>query len=206
MNVFQPGQLTNDGAARLTKLEALVNALANPVVAGAFGMARGADGRPIIYGPGGAVGGSGLFFAKITGNNGSTPLLYSAVEVELKSADPDTWENLAGGRVIGQWKGHRAPSKNFDQPILPTIPTGQVVLAEASATKAGHYKLTPWGGQLRVNDKNFIKNCIRCLEGMDGTFTLRNRRVYRNERWDSRDLVRYLGLAADGDTITAYPT
>lgn len=160
---------------------------------------------PNLYG-GSGLGSGGIFFAKITGNNGSTPLLYSAVEVDLKAADPDTWITKPGGRVIGQWFGHRAPSKNFDHPILPAIPTDQVVLAAPSETKAGHFKLTPWGGQLRVNEKELVDVCVRCRQDEDtGLYFLEIQKVFRFTRRDARDHVRYLGANTDTPDLLPYP-
>lgn len=138
--------------------------------------------------------GSEFFFAKITGISGTT---YSGVEVELDPALADGWRNKPGGRTFANDKGHRAPSIRNDP---PDIPVGQVVLAQASRTKPGHYMLTPWGGQIRINNKRMYKVCVRCVDTGGGVYMLRTRTVYQYERWDARDLRRSLGLNTDVET------
>jgi hypothetical protein len=166
---------------------------------GPTGMFTRVTKPPVINGAGRGMCGDAsgpLFFAKITGNDGGQ--LYSAVEVELHPTNPDTWEVKPGGITIGEWFGHRAPSATQTPPI---IPNDQVVLAKPSVRKPGHFLLTPWGGQIRVFEKDLIQVCVRCIEQMDGTFKLRTRSVFRHWRRDARDHKRTLGLATDPVTV-----
>lgn len=93
-----------------------------------------------------AAAGSNWFLCRITG--GDEAAGYSGVEVDYDTGTA-LYVAVTGG-VTFTHTGRRGPSKDYDP---PTIPVGQLALAEESALSPGQYKLTPWGGQLRYTQK-----------------------------------------------------
>ena len=115
--------------------------------------------------------GSGMEFVEISGGGGG---VYSGNGVSVVSG---SW--ASNGLTYSTI--YRAPSADYDEPTLPEIPPGQVVLVRPSPTEADAFEMTAWGGQRRVCDKKFLGSYC------DGGNIVN---VYEYNFWDARDLCK----------------
>ena len=90
--------------------------------------------------------GGGFEFVEVTGGGGG---VYSGNGVSVVSG---SW--ASNGLTYSTI--YRAPSADYDEPTLPEIPPGQVVLVRPSPTEADSWEMTAWGGQKRVCDKKYL--------------------------------------------------
>jgi hypothetical protein len=149
---------------------------------------------------GGAGGGSDWKLYRITGRTGAdvpdTPPIDSGVEVELaldvdgvEPGDQIDWVTKSGGDTFSL--GVRVPSKDRDESrlneILIPIPVGQVVLGRPSASLAGYYELTPWGGLKRTITEHLYRVCVQCVDVGGGIYKMRTKMAIRMISEDARD-------------------